>query len=293
MARKHPLTQDNLRATFARILHWQLVSRLLSTPVIVPWVDGYRLVIVRGMVGATGNHYFGLHEFEDMGFLLHFLRQDELFIDIGANVGSYTVLAAGVRQAKVVAIEPIPSTFQRLLDNIHINGLDKRVRAHNIGLGANNGHLRFSDQFDSMNHVVSDKEDQVVQAVDVQVRTLDDLLADERPVMIKMDVEGFETEVIRGGEAVFSAPQLQVLIIELNGAGTRYGFDENAIRERLQGWGLFLCSYDPLTRRLQYQTRSADAHSAHPNNYLYVRNVNEVQAKLEAAMPFKILGRQI
>jgi hypothetical protein len=52
------------------------------------------------MVGETCNHYFGLREFKEIGFLLHFLRQDELFIDIVTNVGSCTVLAAAVGQAR-------------------------------------------------------------------------------------------------------------------------------------------------------------------------------------------------
>jgi hypothetical protein len=47
-----------------------------------------------GMTGATGNLYVGLHEFEEMAFLLHFLRPGDLFADVGANVGSYTILAA-------------------------------------------------------------------------------------------------------------------------------------------------------------------------------------------------------
>lgn len=47
------------------------------------------------MRGATGNVYVGLHEFESMGFVLHVLRSSSAFIDVGANVGAYTVLAAG------------------------------------------------------------------------------------------------------------------------------------------------------------------------------------------------------
>jgi FkbM family methyltransferase len=241
------------------------------------------------MVGATGNYYFGLHEFQDMGFLLHYLRKGELFVDIGANVGSYTVLAAAVRQTHVVAIEPIPSTFRRLLDNVHVNALEGYVRTFNIGLGASEGYLRFSTQLDAENHVLSEDE-QVAQVVEVQVRTLDDLLGEERPVMIKMDVEGFETEVIRGGESVFASPHLQALLIELNGAGVRYGFDENAIRERLEYFGMHLCSYDPLTRRLIPKVQTADVMGG---NSLYVRYIHDAQIRLAAASPFCVMGRQI
>ena len=79
------------------------------------------------MTGATGNWYCGLHEHDDMGFALHFLRATDCLFDIGANVGSYTVLAAGGAGARVVAVEPIPSTFRALRANVRLNDLDDRV----------------------------------------------------------------------------------------------------------------------------------------------------------------------
>ncbi len=59
-------------------------------------------------------------------FLLHFLRCDDLFVDIGANIGSYTVLAGAVVGATCLAVKPIPSTYESLLDNIHLNRLEKK-----------------------------------------------------------------------------------------------------------------------------------------------------------------------
>jgi len=40
-----------------------------------------------GETGVTGNIYTGLHEFSSMGYLLHVLREGDLFVDVGANVG--------------------------------------------------------------------------------------------------------------------------------------------------------------------------------------------------------------
>jgi hypothetical protein len=51
---------------------------------------------VTGMTGATQNIYVGLQEFVDIMLTLHFLRKGDLFLDMGANVGSYTILASGV-----------------------------------------------------------------------------------------------------------------------------------------------------------------------------------------------------
>ncbi len=99
----HPLTRDHKLKAYFRVLNWQLRSRL-SSEICMPWIAGTKLVVKRGMTGATGNIYAGLHEFADMSFLLHFLRPNDLFVDVGANVGSYTVLASGVCKARSMGL---------------------------------------------------------------------------------------------------------------------------------------------------------------------------------------------
>jgi len=77
-------------------------------PVLVPWVGSTSQVIETGMTGATMNLYYGLHEAADMAFVLHALRPDDVFLDVGANVGTYSILVSGVAQARTTALEPIP-----------------------------------------------------------------------------------------------------------------------------------------------------------------------------------------
>ena len=88
--RSHALGSRAPLRAFANILLWQLRARISRTAVRCRWIDGSILMVRRGMTGATGNLYVGLHEFCDMGFVLHFLRAGDLFVDVGANVGSYT-----------------------------------------------------------------------------------------------------------------------------------------------------------------------------------------------------------
>src|SRR5690349_4244048 len=124
----HPLAARRRTASLVDFLKWQVGSRLLAGSFAMPFVNDTRLLIRRGMTGATGSLYVGLHEFEDMAFMLHLLRPEDLFVDVGANVGSYVVLAGAVG-ARCVAFEPVPASFKGLLDNIRLNGLETRVRA--------------------------------------------------------------------------------------------------------------------------------------------------------------------
>jgi len=127
---RHPLASRDLPGTVARFLLWQLGSGMLRMPVIVPWVGGTSLVIETGMTGASMNLYCAIHEAADMAFVLRLLRPGDSFLDVGANVGTYTILASGVAQASTLALEPIPATFERRLRNFRLNDLLRRVDAH-------------------------------------------------------------------------------------------------------------------------------------------------------------------
>ena len=179
------------------------------------------------MTGSTGNYYCGLHEFEDMAFLLHFLRKNDLFIDIGANIGSYTVLAPGVVGARTLAFEPAPKTFERLKRNIHSNEIVGLAEARRVAIGCNEGEIRFSTDKDTVNKVVP--EDYKGTSEKVQVANLDVLLEGMSPIMWKVDVEGFEIEVLKGARSAILQESLQAILLEcqspeVNSMVTKAGF---------------------------------------------------------------------
>lgn len=287
---RHPLVKGARWSALKRWLAWQISSYILKAPVIIPWVNGSRLLIKRGLAGATGNYYCGLHEFADMGFLLHYLDAGDYFLDLGANVGSYTVLAAGVSKARVMSVEPIPGTFGFLVDNIRINAIGSLVQTQNVGLSDETGELRFSSDLDAENHVLGAADQFHGAEVVVPVVRLDDLVSGQAPTMIKLDVEGYESAVLLGGERTFGMSGLRAVLIELNGAGTRYGYKDEDIRLKFRSWGFEACHYDPLTRML---CKVNDRVASQSGNTLYVRDEADVQLKLKLAKPFQVMGLSI
>ncbi|WP_200241650.1 FkbM family methyltransferase [Thiohalocapsa halophila] len=141
----------------------------------MPFVDEVGLLVRPGMVGATGNVYCGLHEAEEMALVLHALRPGDLFVGLGANVDSYTPLAAAAG-ARCLYIEPIPRTFPWLSKNIALNGLAGRLTPLNVALGREQGVARFTSGLDTVNHVVAPGE-AAADTVEVPVRTLDSIVA--------------------------------------------------------------------------------------------------------------------
>lgn len=281
----HPFNSESKIGGLLNFFKWQINCRLNPYPVIYPYTENSKFIIWKGLTGATGNLYCGLIEYNEMAFLLHFLRPNDLFIDIGANVGAYTILASAEINAKTISIEPVPSTFKNLMDNILVNHIQTNVKPLNIGLGSKNGKLKFTRSFDTVNHVAIDNE---TDTIEVDISTLDTILSTEPspPILLKIDVEGFETEVLNGAEKTLSNKSLKAIIIELNGSGERYGYDENNIHNKLIELGFKTFHYNPKRRQLK------EIGSFGTHNTIYLRNIEFVEERIKSARQIKIGSTQ-
>jgi len=108
----HPLASKHKWRSIWRLLYWQISQRIYPHDAVWEFTSKTKLVLRKGLIGATGNLYAGLHDFAEMGFLLHFLRSTDVFADIGANAGSYTVLASGHVRARTLVFEPSRATVE-------------------------------------------------------------------------------------------------------------------------------------------------------------------------------------
>lgn len=278
----HPINARHPARALLRLLAWQLRVRIKPGPFVHDWVNGAKLYARRGETGVTGNIYCGLHEFTDMAFLLHLLRPEDQFVDVGANSGSYTVLASGALGARSTAFEPVPAAFQRLEANVRLNNIAGRVSCHNLGLAAAPGMLRFTSGSDTTNHAIAAGE-QDLSSIEVRVTTLDEALV-HAPLLMKIDVEGYETPVIEGATNTLRNTSVKALIVELNGASNHYGFDEGVLLQRLLDFGFRTYSYDPLARQLL----SLDGKNLTAGNTLFVRDEGFVKARLKEAPRFSV-----
>jgi FkbM family methyltransferase len=276
---KHPLSGRHKLKAFVLLMRWQLTQWLMPYPVEYPFIGKTKLLIKKGMTGATGNIYTGLHEFADMGFLLHFLRKDDLFFDIGANVGSYTILASGCKGARSVSIEPVPSTFEWLKKNIAVNDLHEMVRPYNIGMGGSKAVLHFTKTFDTVNHVVLNPNAKDAEnLIAVHIESFDAIAETEGiPALVKIDAEGFETEVLQGMAGALQSTTLKAIIIELNGSGLRYGYDEKLIHDKLVSNNFSAYQYFPFERRLDLLETYGNL------NTIYIKDIDFVKTRIEAS----------
>ena len=283
----HPLVRDKKLQAIFRFVKWQIKSRIFQREFVHGWVSGAKFYVRNGETGLTQNIYVGLHEFNDMCFLLHLLRKNDTFIDVGANSGSYSILAGSIIGARTLALEPIPSTYIRLVANFELNGIESPSQAINVGLGAVSGSAYMTSQFDTTNQIILD--DNSSHSIKVEIKTLDEVASHKNPTLIKIDVEGWESEVLRGGFETLRNPSLLAIILELNDSGKRYGYLDSEILRGLEELGFQPISYDPFGRALKQLTGKNPL----GGNTIFIRNELEIVERIENSPERDILGSWI
>jgi len=271
----HPITRQSKLKALLRFFVWQIKSRL-GDEFIFPWIGETKLAIRHGMTGATGNVYVGLHEFSDMLFLLHFLRPNDLFLDVGANIGSYTILASGVCRAQTWAFEPDPVSTEHLKRNIDINAISELATIHEVALGPKETDVMFTIGRGTMNRV-AEPSDQNIRFV--QQRRLDQILNGRPATMMKLDVEGYEDEVLKGADTSLSNKSLMAIQAESV---------SEFFRMTLNLHGFTRVYYDPYRRALL--NKPIDYPSS---NALFVKDEEFVANRLRAAAPACVLDQRI
>jgi FkbM family methyltransferase len=280
---RHPLNKEAPLSGLGRFLRWQIATRLLpDAAVAVPFTDRARLLITRGMYGATQNVYCGLNDFPEMSLLLHYLRQGDVFIDGGANVGAYTVLASAGAQAETYAFEPSPKAMESLRSNVELNRIGKHVHLEPYALGRAAGGVMLQTSGPSAMHHVAVKSSDSSQAI--EMRTIDSYGL--CPSIIKIDVEGYEAEVLAGAAETAGRPELAAIITENSDDSGQYGDGILSVSSFMHQNGFVPVTYDPWRREIHMDQRRSD-------NTIYVRDVERVRQRVRAAEPFHVFGRSV
>jgi FkbM family methyltransferase len=161
---------------------------------------------------------------ETVAWLEATLRPDDVLYDIGANVGAYALVAAKIHAGvRVYAFEPGQRTFANLVENIALNDASQQIVPLPVALTDRTTLVKF--QYASMEAGAAlhpglrgtERKDGGAGTHVVLGFRLDDLnrhLALPRPTHMKVDVDGAELEVLRGGLELLDSPCLRTIMLE-------------------------------------------------------------------------------
>ena len=183
--------------------------------------------------------YDGVHEWEELQFCLRFLRPGDHFVDVGANVGVFSMLVGTrIPDVRITAVEPFPPVRKDLLTNLALN--DMTVTVVDAAVSDVEGTATFEvTGRDVLNRLAPDVDGAgEVRHITVPVTTLDELVGDDPPALIKIDVEGSELRAMQGARRLLSDPvRAPVLLFEQAGHGASFGITPAEVRAFLHDVG--------------------------------------------------------
>lgn len=182
---------NRLITSFNRLPVWRRQVSLGNSSIQVPNFDRWLYVKL---------HALRLMGSEERNFLSRHVKRGMTVLDIGANIGLYSILLAELvgNEGRVFAFEPDPVLFQAALTNSRQNGRDGVIKIQNLALGSRTERATlYRRPFNSGDNRLSASPAHR-EAVAVNVGRLDDILSGEKIDFIKMDVQGWEAEVLRG-----------------------------------------------------------------------------------------------
>jgi FkbM family methyltransferase len=188
----------------------------------------------------------GLFEPAESGVVTEILSPGDTFVDIGAHIGWFTTIAAQCvgREGLVIACEPYPPNVAALKENIAINSAEN-VRLVDMALGSQPGTLSLG--FDADSGATTALDWGRSERVETPMTTLDAVLAEVPAVtLLKLDVEGWEAHVMRGGSEALA--RTQRVLIEINRPVLKKaGSSDQELYGLLRDAGFK--TFDPVTQR--------------------------------------------
>ena len=184
------------------------------------------------------------YQYKKLEEALKHVTNRKLALDVGGHVGLWSMWLAKEFQ-HVVAFEPVPEHADLFVLNVDMSKVD--LRRHALGdkddivdieiplETTGNAHVAIGKRHPGTRHVPNPDAQRVVK--DVQVKRLDDIEGLDDVGFIKIDVEGFEKQVVQGGENLIRRAK-PIIVVEQKKNESAYGHEEDAAAKLLQSWGM-------------------------------------------------------
>ncbi len=235
------------------------------------WVYGIKMEAIRGEHGSTIAYYLGLHDYYEMTLLHNYLSHDDCFLDVGANMGTYSMIAAHTG-ASVYSFEAIPTTAEKLKHIIELNpSLIKKIKIIPAAVNDVSGIVTMTDgDISSLNHILDKNDGQISteKYITVNAICLDEIETDKPVAAMKIDVEGAEESVLKGAKKILENEALSIIIMEVLS-------NEDKCLTILRDYGFNACRYD-----IKNNVVALDSKATYDKNQIFVRNVRAINQKL-------------
>jgi FkbM family methyltransferase len=247
----HPNTKNQQIFSVLKYLGWKLYKSLTNHYLDVQILPNLKVRCFPKSHSSDCIIHCGLYDYNEMKFLLRYLRDGDSFIDIGANIGIYTLLAASkLTSGSIYSFEVLPKNYTRLQENLKLNKLNQ-VKTYAIAVSDKKGTTTLNiAEGDSMPFITTTATNGTIT---VPTDTLDNLLDNQclpSLTLAKMDIEGAELLALKGGTLLLKQQCPHVWILEINNTVENLGHSQQDVVDFLENYGYGLYHYDADTNQI-------------------------------------------
>jgi FkbM family methyltransferase len=226
-------------------------------------------------------------EKDEISFVTKFLKTEDSFMDIGANIGYFSIYAANAigPSGTVYCFEPTPKVYNRLVSNLKLNGF-KNYKAFNFAVSDENKSMYFhisKSEYDAWNSFVFSHKSKS-KPIEVKAVKIDSLVDKGSIVLntialVKIDVEGWELPVLKGMTKLLELKHAPVFLVEFTEKNAQIsGFSLRQIYDYMINYGFVWYRYDSTENVLRHEPFSDN----YPyDNLIATKNFNYVNERLK------------
>lgn len=192
-------------------------------------------------------YFYGGYEEGTINIMKKNLRNGDIFVDVGANIGLMSLAASRFvgKEGAVFSFEPEPEIFAILQSNINLNKA-ANINAYNAALGSTKGKATIYTNLDVSRGAASliKPPQKNCEGKEVLVETLDEFALNNNLTnirMLKIDVEGWELEVLKGAKTQLGGPEAPILCVECTTLHAQYGGNPEDIYKFIKSVNDYSC----------------------------------------------------
>lgn len=256
ICRKHPFS------ACWRLIRWELL-RVTNGQLTYKYDDVFDTTLLPNEGASRLTFYFGVSEPDLFRVYNEFLKPGMTVVDAGANIGLHSLFFSRRvgESGKIYAFEPSKMIFGRLMAHIRDNGVTN-IESLCMALGAEHGSAEVVDDVEdtSRTFLQSNLSDSGKASI-VTVETLDafvKLKRLERIDFLKIDVEGYESEILAGARGLLNRQVIKVIQIELDERSLdRAGSQKSSVISLLRKNGYSLCHWNLSAKKFERSTKES------------------------------------
>ena len=276
----HPYNRQKPLFALYRALRWQLHKRLSADSRTYNYWGTRKITCHPDSLQSMWLVYNYYMDWDEFHFIKRYLQRASVVVDVGANVGVYTLWISQYlgSEGRLIAFEPDPENYLRCAENIRQNDL-AMVELEQKAVSNRSGALEFSVGKDMENHLIPD-EGESGFSIRVEAITLDEYCREHEIAKIdflKIDVEGAELLVLQGAADALASCLIGVIQLEVTDAHKRYRIKRSDLLDLLHRHRYLLYTYSCVDNELHAVRDDDEA----PQNVFAIHDIDEVRRRLQ------------